>query len=199
MQIKNTKEAKNHLREKFRAIRSGLTDDIRRQKDAAVLDKLTSLRQYRAAECVLTYVSKDSECDTLRFIEKALTDGKQVAVPRCVSGTRRMDFYYITSLQQLEVSTFGVMEPIVDQCRLFAGSGRNTLCIVPGMAFDASGFRLGYGKGYYDRFLAEYEGTTVGICYSECVRWSLPRGRFDKAVDLLVTDRFLRKIRKSGP
>ena len=72
---------------------------------------------------------------------------------------------------------------------------QNSLCVVPGMAFDCDGYRLGYGKGYYDRFLSGYHGVTAGICYSDCIRWKLPRGRFDRPVDILVTDKFFRKIK----
>ena len=64
---------------------------------------------------------------------------------------------------------------------------------VPGMVFDVSGYRIGYGKGYYDRFLSEFTGTTAGICYSNCVKWKMPRGFYDRSVDILVTDRYFRK------
>jgi 5-formyltetrahydrofolate cyclo-ligase len=63
------------------------------------------------------------------------------------------------------------------------------------MSFDIRGYRLGYGKGYYDRFLSGYNGTKVGLCYSNCVKWKLPNGKYDETVDILVTERYFRKIK----
>ena len=157
--------------------------------------RVISLYQYRSAELVLTYVSKELETDTLRLIEKAWADGKKVAVPKCIDGTRFMRFYYITDFCQLERSSFGVMEPIEDICEGLAAVPEKSICIVPGMAFDSEGYRLGYGKGYYDRFLSDYKGVKVGVCYSDCIKWTLPRGKYDKPVDILITDRFFRVIR----
>ena len=68
---------------------------------------------------------------------------------------------------------------------------------MPALCYDWKGFRLGYGKGYYDRFLDTYDGFTVGIVYSSCVRRSLPHGRFDRPVDLLVTEDYIRRTTKS--
>ena len=64
------------------------------------------------------------------------------------------------------------------------------LCLVPGLSFDLQGYRLGFGKGYYDRFLSDFGGTTVGICYSKCTMGELPRGTFDRAVDIVLTEKF---------
>ena len=195
MQIRNIKEEKNRLREKARKVRRGYSPEEKKRLDQSVLKRLTGLYQYREATTILTYVSKSLETDTIGLIERAWRDGKRVAVPRCIDGTRQMTFYYITELSQLEKCSFGVLEPRPDICEAVVTPPKNSLCIVPGMAFDCEGYRLGYGKGYYDRFLSDYHGVTAGICYSDCIRWRLPRGRFDRPVDILVTDRFFRKIK----
>jgi 5-formyltetrahydrofolate cyclo-ligase len=67
------------------------------------------------------------------------------------------------------------------------------MCIVPALCYDEYGYRLGYGKGYYDRFLSGYSGITVGICYAACVRGSLVYGRYDRPVELLVTERYIKR------
>ncbi len=199
MQIRNIKEEKKRLREHFKSLRRGYSKEEKRELDSSVLRRVTGLYQYRDADTVLTYVSKELETDTIMLIEKAWSDGKRVAVPKCIDGTRLMAFYYITGMDMLEVSSFGVLEPKTDECELMEKAPEMSICIVPGMSFDCEGYRLGYGKGYYDRFLSEYKGVTVGICYSDCIRWRLPRGRYDKPVDLLITDKFLRKIKKQNP
>ena len=181
---------KTALRRKYKGIRDGMSAGMRAESDRKILKRLTSLYQYRRASLVLTYVSKDSEADTFALIKKSLAEGKQVAVPRCID-SRNMKFYYIEGTEMLEKSTFGVMEPIVSECRELTEI-KNSICIVPGLSFDSSGYRLGYGKGYYDRFLADYKDTTVGICSSRCFCWKLPSGKFDRPVDILVTEKYLR-------
>ena len=184
---------KSNLRSRYMELRRELSPQTKALLDSGVFDRIIRLRQYRNAKIVITYVSKDIEVDTLKLIEKAIDDGKTVAVPKCVKGTRNIDFYCIHSLDMLEKSTFGVMEPKTEQCQKLTDFS-DSVCIVPGMSFDVKGFRLGYGKGYYDRFLAEYSGTTVGICYASCVRWKdLPRNKHDKPVDLIVTENYIRR------
>ena len=143
-------------------------------------------------------MSTKIEVDTFRIIERALADGKAVAVPRCVPGTRQMEFYRINSVEELAPGTFGVLEPIPGVHELLHDFS-DSLCIVPALSYDWHGYRLGYGKGYYDRFLSKYEGVMIGICYSDCVQRKLPHGRFDRPVELLVTERYLRRTAAHRP
>lgn len=188
----NIKSEKEKLRKKYRELRLAFTKEQKEEYDAAILDRVTSLVQYKQSRLILTYVSKDIEVDTLRLIDRALSQGKRVAVPKCIDGTRNMRFYYISGVHDLEKSTFGVLEPRIDVCAP-ADDTDGGFCIVPGMAFDSKGYRLGYGKGYYDRFLSDFDGVTAGLCYSDCIKWNLPRGRYDRAVDFIITERFFRK------
>lgn len=188
----NIKSEKEMLRQKYKELRLSFTKEEKAEYDRAILRRVTSLDQYKGSQLILTYVSKDIEVDTLMLIQTALSQGRKVAVPKCIGGTRDMRFYYITGIQDLEKSTFGVLEPVVSQCAP-ADKVDGAFCVVPGMAFDSRGYRLGYGKGYYDRFLSGFCGVTAGLCYSGCIKWNLPRGRFDKPVDLIVTERFFRK------
>ena len=192
MQIRDIRQAKTELRQKFKNFRISLDNDTKSSHDNAIYGRILSLRQYRISPLILTYVSTSIEVDTIHLIEHSLLLGKKVAVPRCVPNTRNMEFYLIKSINDLEPGTFGVLEPIIENCtkiEQFDGS----LCIVPGLGFDSNGYRIGYGKGYYDRFLNNYDGLTIGICYYNCVKWTLPHGRFDKRVDLLITERYLRR------
>ena len=193
MEVKrDIRQEKNELRQKSRQFRAGLTAERKRKKDVDIAARFLSLVQYRKADTVLTYVSTEIEVDTRCIISAALANGKRVAVPRCVPGTREMEFYYINGLDDLSPGAFGVLEPLPDSCEILTDFTQG-ICIVPGLCFDAMGFRLGYGKGYYDRFLSGFSGVTVGLCYVDCVKWRLPHGRFDRPVHLLLTENYLRR------
>ncbi|MEG2597572.1 MAG: 5-formyltetrahydrofolate cyclo-ligase, partial [Oscillospiraceae bacterium] len=116
------------------------------------------------------------------------------AVPRCTPGKIDMKFYVIDSFNRLTAGAFGVLEPSPAQCaelRDFKGS----VCVLPGLGFDLQGFRLGYGKGYYDRFLSKYTGKNIGVCYNVCLKTLLPHGRYDKMINILVTEKFVKRFR----
>ncbi len=190
---RNIREVKNSLRLSSRAFREGMDAQGKAKADQAILHRLVSLREYGEAQWIYTYVSKTIEVDTLELIRRALAAGKHVAVPRCVPGTREMEFYEIRSLEELAPGAFGVLEPVPGRSRLME-EDTGGLCVVPGLSFDSQGYRLGYGKGYYDRFLSRFHGVTVGACYNGCVRRMLPHGYFDRPVDILVTECAIRNI-----
>ena len=75
----------------------------------------------------------------------------------------------------------------------------DSVCVLPGLGFDLEGYRLGYGKGYYDRFLSKYPGTNLGVCYNVCLKPLLPHGRYDRMVDVLVTEKFVKRPRAAAP
>lgn len=189
--MKNLKVIKDDLRNKYRTLRMDMSADEKNDCDRRILERLTGLYQYSNVQLILTYVSIDMEVDTRQLIEKAWTDGKYVAVPKCTD-SYELEFYFIKSADDLEISTFGLLEPKTEQCRRVKNYN-HALCVVPGMCFDTNGYRIGYGKGYYDRFLSDFTGTTAGLCYSKCVEWNLPKGYYDRPVDILVTDRYFRR------
>lgn len=195
MPVNDIREIKSDLRSGFKDKRGSMLPEVKLSLDAEIQSRLLTLRQYSACKTVFTYVSKDIEVDTFALIKAALANGKRVAVPKCVKDTRDMTFYYIRSLDDLEPGSFGVMEPIESRCTRVKDFSSG-LCIVPGLSFDAEGYRLGYGKGYYDRFLSKFGGITVGLCYSNCIKWKLPHGYYDRPVDLIVTDRYIRRTGK---
>lgn len=179
---------KNRLREESKQIRRNFSFEEKKKKDAAIFWRLTGLPQYQHCRMLLTFVSTPIEVDTRRIIQQALRDQKQVVVPRCIPDQIQMEFCRIHSLRDLKKGTFSVMEPKT-YCKVIR-CFRNSICIVPGLAFDMYGYRLGYGKGYYDRFLKHYQGFRVGICYTDCLKNQLPHGKYDQAVHLLATDKF---------
>lgn len=197
MSVTDIRPIKTELRQKYRSLRQSMPPEIKKQRDEAIANQVRRLWQYNSNSILLIYVSTAIEVDTFCIIRRALEDGKRVAVPRCVPDSRQMDFYYIQSFEELAPGMFGVLEPEANPDRLY-DERDGGLCIVPAFSYDWQGYRLGYGKGYYDRFLSRFEGNIVGICYSDCVQRTLPHGRYDRPVELLVTEKFLRRTVRNG-
>lgn len=184
---------KDELRVRFKAMRTGLGAQERARIDGAIAANVEALEAFAGAEVVCTYLSFGDEVDTRALVERAWAQGKTVALPRVVPGTRVMRWFSVDSLEGLERSPFGVEEPPADLARevfpaeMIGASG--TLALVPGLAFDAAGFRLGYGGGFYDTFLADFPGAIVGLCRTcQLSAVPLPRGPYDRPVGLVVTE-----------
>lgn len=189
------RQVKRELRARYRGLRESMEPARKRADDEAIFRRLTSSDFYRRAKTVLCFVSTGIEVDTWPLLRRCLADGKTVAVPRCLNKKGRMDFFVIKSLDELYPSTFGLYEPDPDRSprlKSYAGS----MCVLPAFAFDREGYRIGFGKGYYDRFLQRYGGLKVGVCYSSCIAEGLPRGRFDVAADYIVTPKYTLTVKK---
>lgn len=182
---------KSELRLQSRAARAELSVEEKRSLDQGVRQNVRKLREYKWVHTLLVYVSTPIEVDTLQIIQNALDDGKKVAVPRCIAGTRQMQFHYIQGLEDLSPGSFSVLEPSADAPVVEDFTG--TLMLVPAFMYDRNGYRLGYGKGYYDRYMAEYTGISVGLCYEREVKPFLYHGRYDRAVDFILTEKRIRK------
>ena len=100
-----------------------------------------------------------------------------------------MEFCVITSFSDLEKGMYGIYEPKKDCTVLEAEKITDSVLIVPGLCFNDEGFRLGYGKGYYDRFISRYKGYSIGVCYKEFMTDEIPTDEYDKPVDTVITDR----------
>ena len=185
------------LRAKYRKIRENLKPEYKKIMDIKILKKILFLKKYKDASVVFTYFSKDIEVDTHKLIMHCWKDKKKVAVPACEKETRKMKFYYINSFNDLEKRTFGLLEPIESKCEEVTDFSEG-ICIVQGFCFDHASYRLGYGCGYYDRFLQNFGGTTIGVCYSNCIVPRLPHGRFDKPVDIVITNSYVKEIKKDN-
>lgn len=189
------RKRKTQLREQYKTIREEIPPRQKIRWDNAILRHLAALSAYRECSTLLCYVSIGSEIDTIPILEDAWSKGKQVAVPYCVPDTRIIEFYVIESMNDLAPGTYGVREPNPNEAIKLTGFA-NSLCILPGLAFDNKGYRLGYGGGYYDRFLSgSFAGSpTVGLCYGVCTVERLVRGAFDRPCDYLITETGAKKI-----
>lgn len=181
---------KGSLRAHYLAFRARLPRSVRDAADAGIARRLASLPEFEAAPLVLTYVSYGPEVDTLALIDALFSEGRRVAAPRCVPTAHSMAFYEISDTQDLVAGYRGILEPAASITRPVTTSEMvGSVCLVPGLSFDGWGQRLGYGGGYYDRFLAFYPGNKVGLCRScqlSCAE--LPCDCHDVPVDFVVSE-----------
>lgn len=193
--LKNTvKACKNTLRKKYKAIRNNIGEEKRKEYSLKIAEQFLGSSLYKNADVILAYASIGDEVETFSIINHALSSGKRLALPYCIKGTSDMDFYYIESLEDLKSGSFGVLEPDPECCKKY--NGEECVVLVPALAFDKNGYRMGYGKGYYDRFLSRLSATKVGLCYSSCVSRCVFRNWYDEQVDYIITDKFTKFIAK---
>jgi 5-formyltetrahydrofolate cyclo-ligase len=179
---------KQRLREERLAAREALSEQERSVLDERITQKLLVTSEYSEATTVLTYVSVSSEVSTRMFIECALRDGKTVAVPRCLPG-HCLEFVAIASLEQLVAAPFNLLEPVKELPAVTEDQKNNSICIIPALLVDTKGYRLGYGAGFYDRFLSTYPGKKICLAYQQNLsRTTLPHTAFDVAVDVVITE-----------
>ena len=179
---------KQRLREERLAAREALSEQERSVFDDRITQKLLATFEYAEATTVLTYVSVSSEVSTRMFIECALRDGKTVAVPRCLPG-HCLEFVAIASLEQLVAAPFNLLEPAKELPAVTEDQRNNSICIVPALLVDTKGYRLGYGAGFYDRFLSTYFGKKICLAYQHNLsRTMLPHTAFYVAVDEVITE-----------
>lgn len=190
-------DMKQRLRTALSAKRDALALADRVRIDRTITDRVLRLPEVAACRTLLCYCSFQSEVDTHVLIEALAEWGVSVALPRCGvdgEGARTLWWHTVDSFAGLEPGPFGIMEPPeVPATRMDPAVGDGLVAIVPGLAFDAAGFRLGYGGGYYDRFLAGFRGCAIGLCRAEALVASLAREgaleSHDRPVDIVVTER----------
>lgn len=186
MQI-TVNEQKKQLRKAMLQKRKELSDSEMAVKNSAITEKLLNLEKVQSADLVLPFVSAKGEVGTREFIARCFDVGKTVAVPRCIDSSN-MEFCVIHTFDDLEKGMYGIDEP-KEYCEVIrAEDAENSVLIVPALCFDANGYRLGYGKGYYDRFISRYKGYTVGVCYSEFITDDIPVDGYDRCVDIVITE-----------
>ena len=177
---------KKELRKEIGRLRRAHTDEEIHKMSLDVLERIRTLPEYQDAEAVYAYVDYKHEVETGDLIRLAWQDGKRVAVPR-VCG-QEMRFFYITSLEDdLEEGSFGIREPKED---LSPGDEEDALLLMPGVAFDTMRHRVGYGGGFYDRFLEAHTGmVTVALAFEFQLRKEVPFEEFDIRPAKVVTEK----------
>lgn len=187
---------KKSLRRAIILRRDSLHLDIRKMKDRAVNEKLTSLDEYKNAGTILLHVSFRSEVDTKALIRQALSDGRTVVLPRVDRQSETIQLYVIKEWSDLLPGAWGILEPFKVTERVI-DIERVDVVIAPGVAFDQDCNRIGYGKGYYDKLLNRRRATpdgalrplVIGIAYEEQIVPTIPCSPHDMKMDLVITDK----------
>lgn len=156
-------------------------------KDNEICKKFLQTQIYKKSDTVLVYCSLQDEIDTSLIIKTAFKDGKKVAAPCCLDNNGRMEFYFIDSFDDLHNGSFNVPEPNADDTRI-VDDFDNAVIVVPGLCFDKDKYRVGYGKGYYDRYLQIHSLISVGLCYNSFIVDKVPTDIYDKNVDFVITE-----------
>lgn len=164
-----------------------ISTDLHRLKSEQITKALLNDPVFQNAETIGITISNFPEVDTHQLIQLAWNYNKRVAVPKCKAKPRRMEFYAITSFDQLEVVYMNLQEPILNATE-FIPSDSIDLMIVPGVVFSRDGFRIGFGGGFYDRYLKEFQGATRSLAFDIQIKDSIPIEPHDIPVDGIYTE-----------
>jgi len=174
---------KDELRVWARQIAHELSERRKAESNLAAMQALLSLEAFKTAETVFCYVSVRDEVSTRAILEAALKLGKTVCVPRCLPGNT-MEAVAIGALSDLEPGLFGI--PSAGKGGLILPASMIDITVLPCLCADEKGHRIGYGKGYYDRFLAGYQGLSVVLCRKELLVENIPAEFHDQKADLVI-------------
>jgi 5-formyltetrahydrofolate cyclo-ligase len=178
---------KEELRRHFTQIRKNAST---KEADRLITKRLAELSKIDNADTVLLFSSIGSEPDTRFFADELHKKGINAAYPKC-GENGEMTFYIVNSHDKLKSGKYGIAEPEENIADIPEITDK-TVCIVPGLAFTADGKRLGYGGGYYDRFLSKNRVITVGLTYERCICNQINKENFDIPVDYILTENRLR-------
>lgn len=181
---------KSSLRSNYLSARRSIPVRTRLESDSSIESALAAFPLFAEAPLVLTYVSRGAEVATHALIERLLASGRRVGVPRVDLAEHQMAFHEIRSLDELAPATTGILEPSADAPSLAEPSQLvGSVCLVPGLVFDGAGHRVGYGGGYYDRFLAFYPGHKIGLARRTMISSNpLPADPHDVPVDYIAIE-----------
>ena len=178
-------EEKRTLRRSVIAARRALPEETRQACDAAIARHVLESTAWKHADTVFLYLGTGWEIATDAIVTAALAEGKTLAVPRCLDGGA-METRVIRSSADLRPGAYGIPEPLPELPLL--SPEETDLAIVPAVAYDRAGYRLGRGGGYYDRYLPRVRGITVGLAYQSLILDAVPREAHDCRVDLIITE-----------
>lgn len=190
--------SKNEIRKLAEKIRDSIPENEKKQKDRIIQNHLFNWELYKKANYIFSYISFRSEVNTFAIIKAAISQGKTIAVPKIDIKRKIMKAFIIENVNKsLQPGEYGILEPI-EKCPEIDYKKLNII-IAPGLAFTENGDRLGYGGGFYDRFLSNQPEIPVcALTYKSLIANSLPVKEKDVAVDYLITEAGVKIIKKEN-
>lgn len=183
-------ETKQDIRKRIMCVRENLTEKERETGSEKITEQVVSHPLFVQAEEIWCYVSFGTEVDTKQILSAAWNTGKRIAVPK-VTGRRSMEFYYIESLEDLTTGAFGILEPKKGKQQADCCLEKSELfLLVPGVAFDPVGRRIGYGGGFYDTYLQKAGGChTFGLAFEAQMTEQIPSEAHDIRMEYIITEK----------
>lgn len=188
----NIRTRKSIIRKEMLNKRGLLKPSFVIDKSKVICSKIIKMEEYEKADTILMYYPYNNEAETFDLFEKALADGKKVAFPKTeiIDGRADLEFYEITDLSQFENGYKGIMEPDYRKFSLKKFEKDADLCIAPGVSFDKNCARIGYGKGFYDRYLGKHKSKCIiGIGFEEQITDEIPLEEDDIKMDMVITEK----------
>lgn len=188
------KEEKKDLRKIILNKRNSIDNSTKEEMDRELFNKLINLDLYKEAKNIFIYLSFGSEIDTKPIIDRALEEGKEVYIPKVYKINKEMRAIRLNTFEDLEKNSMGILEPKDDFN--FIAKEKIDLIIVPGTVFDFKGNRIGYGGGYYDRFLSDIEEkrNKIVLAYELQIVDNIEAEEHDIKVDYIITNSRINKI-----
>lgn len=152
-----------------------------------IAQSLFQTKEWQGATTIAITISKRPEVDTYQIIRKAWEEKRRIVIPKCDPKDKRMCFRTLTAFNQLESVFYGLLEP-VEALTEAVPKEEIDLMIVPGLAYARNGYRLGFGGGYYDRYLSTYKGKTVSLAFHTQIVPTIPIDQHDIPVAKIITD-----------
>lgn len=187
------REKSKELRAQYIEKRRSVPSDLKTEMDAKITKSALNLASFLFSKVVLLYAPIRGEIDLLPFAREAMARGKKVAFPRCNTADHTMTYHFIDDLSELIPGAMNIPEPPADAPIYDPETDlREAVCFIPALIYDEGGYRVGYGGGYYDRYLRRFSGSKVGVVYSDFMVKRVPRGRFDVKCDIMLTEKNVR-------
>ncbi len=178
---------KKELRKNVRQSLNDMSNQLYYESSLKIKEQLLKEPSIIEGNTIAITISNKPEVDTKGIIESLWEDNKKVVVPKCNPKDRSMTFYAINHFQQLETVYMNLLEPIPEITKHVTADEIDCI-IVPGIVFDCSGYRIGYGGGYYDRYLKNFEGSLISLAFDIQIVEKIPIEFYDLPIDLIITE-----------
>ena len=189
---------KKDLRRKMLIKRSKLPLDKRNILSKTISGLLYETEYYKKAETIMAFINFGSEINTRYMVEDSINLGKSIVIPITIPETKELKISRLLDYSELEIGFYNILTPKKEFLR-FLDPSTIDLILVPGLIFAEDGYRIGYGGGYYDRFLSKIDPSVpkIGIGFDLQIQDKVPTDKYDIPVDFMLTEKGLRKINKS--